>query len=76
MATTQVTEWCSHCERENTLEWDVETEGLKAFCPGCGKVMMLCSECEDAFSGGNCSWNENTQSCKYNKRENVENDTF
>ena len=37
-----VTEYCSECETENTMVWDVKTEGYKAYCPHCGKVMMLC----------------------------------
>ena len=40
-----VTEYCSECETENTMVWDVKTEGYKAYCPHCGKVMMLCDAC-------------------------------
>lgn len=40
-----ITELCGMCGSENTLEWDVEEEGYKAFCPRCGKEMMLCDAC-------------------------------
>ena len=40
-----VTEYCSECETENTMGWDVEEEGFKAYCPHCGAVLMLCDEC-------------------------------
>jgi len=31
-----VTEWCSECETEITMEWNVDKMGYKAFCPVCG----------------------------------------
>ena len=40
-----ITEYCSECETEHTMVWDVKTEGYKAYCPNCGKVMMLCDAC-------------------------------
>lgn len=40
-----VTEWCSECEYENEFAWDVNEYGYKAYCPHCGAVLMLCSEC-------------------------------
>ena len=39
------TEWCPHCEYESSIEWNVIKYGYQAFCPHCGKKMMLCSEC-------------------------------
>lgn len=69
MAKTLVTELCPHCDRENTIEWDVDKEGLQAFCPGCGKRLMLCSMCEDLGNCASCSWNEKTQSCDHSKTE-------
>lgn len=58
---TEVSEVCPHCERENTFVWDVEREGFKAFCPGCGERLMLCSEC--VFSGENCDYNDYSDFC-------------
>ena len=40
-----VVEYCSECDTENEFRWDVETDGYKAYCPHCGKVLMLCEEC-------------------------------
>lgn len=40
-----VVELCAHCGCEIEMQWDVEERGLKAFCPACGKVLMLCDEC-------------------------------
>lgn len=40
-----VVEWCSHCEEENELMWDTETQGWEIFCPNCGEKLMLCDEC-------------------------------
>jgi len=40
-----ITELCPHCNKENTIERVVKKEGYRAFCPSCGKWMMLCSEC-------------------------------
>ena len=54
-----VVEFCPHCETEVSMEWDVETYGYKAYCPYCGKRLMLCSEC-----GGDCDY-ENDR-CRYN----------
>lgn len=59
-----VTEWCPHCEYENTIEWDVEKHGYKAFCPHCGNVMMLCDECQHGQDGApQCDWDSKTGKC-------------
>ena len=42
---TIVTEYCPHCENESSMFWNVDEFGYKAFCPHCGKLMMLCAEC-------------------------------
>ena len=52
------TEVCPECGIENTFEWDVQKEGLEAYCPHCGVHMMLCSECRE-----NCNWNSATKHC-------------
>lgn len=52
------TEVCPNCETEIELFWDVEREGYKAFCPSCGKVLMLCDACRHAADNpeGKCDF--------------------
>lgn len=60
-----VTEWCSACETENTIVgWDTEKDGLTAYCPHCGSLMMLCSECER-----HCSWDSQSDRCQYTTKK-------
>lgn len=64
----EITEICPHCEREIVMHWDVKKDGFKAFCPHCGKCLMLCCECLHA-DGANgevrhCDYNEKTNTCK------------
>lgn len=60
-----VTEVCPHCDKENTIEWNVEEYGYEAWCPHCGKKMMLCSECLYAKDNmyGRCDWNSESKKC-------------
>ena len=58
----EVTELCPHCEREITVIWNTESDGLQIFCPNCGKSIMLCSMC-DARDGKPCDWTE--KGCKH-----------
>jgi len=61
----QITEWCSHCENEVTMEWDVEQDGYKAFCPFCGKMLMLCDECSHhSNNSGNCKFDNEENTCR------------
>ena len=62
-----VTEYCPECETEVTMQWDVRELGYKAFCPHCGKRLMLCSECQ--FIDG-CDYDSETDSCRFNARRN------
>ena len=63
--TYMVTEWCPHCENEVEMRWDVETFGYKAFCPVCGKRLMLCDECRHSGEGS-CDYDNKTDSCRHN----------
>ena len=60
-----VTEYCSNCENEVTMNWDIKKQGYEAFCPVCGKRLMLCSECLDAEDNahGMCDYDSDTDSC-------------
>lgn len=53
-----VCEYCSNCESEVGIAWDCENDGLMAFCPNCGEILMLCSECK-----GICDWDYGTGIC-------------
>lgn len=54
-----ITETCPNCEKEITVNWDVKKDGYKAFCPNCGKTLMLCSACLDSDPHClSCDWNK------------------
>lgn len=56
-----VSEVCPKCEMENTIkDWNLDKEGLEAYCPRCGHKMLLCSECPHG-----CDWNSETNSCRF-----------
>lgn len=59
-----VTEVCPHCESEVEMRWNTDTLGYKAFCPVCGKRLMLCDECHQL--GGGCDYDSKTDSCRLN----------
>ena len=40
----EVTEICPHCKSEIILRWDVKDRGYKAYCPVCGKRLILGSD--------------------------------
>ena len=61
----EITEVCPHCESEITMQWSVEESGYKAYCPVCGKRLMLCSACHDD-TGDMCDYDIKTNSCKFN----------
>ena len=61
----EITEVCPHCESEITMQWNVKESGYKAYCPVCGKRLMLCSACHDD-TGGMCDYDSKTDSCKFN----------
>ena len=59
-----VTELCPHFESEVEMRWNTDTMGYKAFCPVCGKRLMLCDECHQL--GGGCDYDSKTDSCQLN----------
>lgn len=63
--TYMVTELCPHCESEIEMRWDTDQLGFKAFCPVCGKRLMLCDECQHC-GDGNCDYSSETDSCRHN----------
>ena len=69
-----VTEYCSECESESTLFWDVNRDGYKAYCPVCGAELMLCDEClyRTGEYANDCDYNKNTGACRFNPKEGTE----
>lgn len=67
----EVTEVCPNCESEVTMLWNVHEDGYKAFCPHCGKRLMLCDECLHRDGGEKCDYDAKTDSCMFNTIENA-----
>jgi hypothetical protein len=70
----EVTEVCPHCESEVTMTWNVLIDGYKAFCPYCGKRLMLCDVCLHREGGGKCDYDNKSDRCMFNP-EGTMNDT-
>lgn len=64
----EVTEPCPHCDVEVTMTWDTSVDGYKAFCPFCGKRLMLCDACLHE-GNGDCDYDSKYDCCKHNIRE-------
>ena len=65
-----VSEFCSNCETEIEMRWNVTTLGYRAFCPVCGKRLMLCDTCqhpEGGTRGQNCDYSIAKDCCRHNK---------
>ena len=60
-----ITETCPHCESEIEMIWNTDERGFKAFCPVCGKRLMLCDECLH-MGKGQCDYSNDTDSCQHN----------
>lgn len=65
----EVTEVCPYCEAEVTMQWNVQQNGYKAFCPHCGNRLMLCDECLHRDGGGGCDYDQKADTCMFNQRE-------
>ena len=61
---TEVYEICPHCDNEVGLMWDIESDGYQAFCPYCGKRLMLCSECPATAGTLRCDYDSETDRCR------------
>lgn len=57
---------CPHCLEENKVMWEVDKKGLEIYCMHCGKLVMLCCECEHNNNNG-CDWNETYHCCCKNR---------
>ena len=65
-------ECCPYCENEIEIRWNINTDGFKAFCPVCGKRLMLCDACQHRYGEfhDDCDYNSKTCTCRFNKEEN------
>ena len=45
MAKEILSEYCSHCEQEFNVEWDINVDGWIVYCPHCGKPTYMCNMC-------------------------------
>lgn len=59
---TMVVTTCPHCKSQIKMSWDTRERGFKAFCPVCGKLLMLCRECE--CSGEYCDFKPTYGRCR------------
>lgn len=71
----EVVEVCPHCDAEVVMNWDVKQYGFKAFCPHCGKRLMLCDECMHRTGEciDDCDYCSTTDTCRFNKGDEDEN---
>lgn len=55
-----VNEYCPFCDSDIEMTWDVPADGYEAFCPHCGKKLMLCDEClhSEDNTGQRCDFTE------------------
>lgn len=65
-----VTEMCPHCESEVEMRWNTDAMGFRAFCPVCGKRLMLCDECRHTEEPTRCDYDSKTDTCHRMKKEN------
>ena len=66
--TEMVVEFCSDCETEIEMRWDVKTQGYKAFCPVCGERLMLCDACHHRTDGAytdDCDYDIEAKTCRF-----------
>lgn len=71
--TIEVTETCSNCMTENTLQWNVAEDGYKAYCPHCGGRLMLCGVCP---MYNTCGYDSKTDSCPMEQECCLDKDMF
>lgn len=50
----EVIELCPCCDREARIFMDAEKAGYKAFCPHCGKRLLLCDACQHDGKADHC----------------------
>lgn len=68
------TEVCPHCSREVSIVWDINQDGFKAYCPFCGKRLMLCDACKHRNGDyyDDCDYDSDTGFCMMQKMSEFE----
>ena len=67
--TYKVIEVCPHCMNEIEMTWDTDQRGFEAFCPVCGKRLMLCDECMHLEDGRDCDYDSKNDCCRFSRKE-------
>ena len=65
-STCIVTETCPHCKSGIEMRWDAGKLGFSAFCPVCGRRIMLCGACRRAGDAGPCDYDRTRNRCRRN----------
>lgn len=70
----EVVETCPHCDSEVIMKWNTDAMGFKAFCPVCGKRLMLCDECMHRTGElvDDCDFCSRTDTCRFNSGKSPE----
>lgn len=63
-----VYEYCSECDSDADVEFDLNCGHLETVCPFCGEKLMLCSMCPVRDNVGDCDWDRETDTCRYSKK--------
>lgn len=69
-----VVELCPNCSREVEMRWNTKEDGYKAFCPYCGKELMLCDDClhrdeNDSETDKSCNYDRQSGNCRFKDSE-------
>lgn len=67
MGTETLTEYCSYCDKEFTVEWDITIDGWIVYCPHCGNKTYMCNMCNPDNCGKDICPGEQQQTENFNK---------
>lgn len=62
-------EYCSTCENEIEIRWDINRDGFQAYCPVCGSRLMLCDACMQRTGEfvDDCNYNSAKDKCGFSR---------
>lgn len=63
-----VVEVCPHCMNEIEMTRDTDQRGFEAFCPVCGKRLMLCDECMHLEDSRGCDYDSKNDCCRFSRK--------